>query len=533
MKYYLLAFSFALFLLLGCGGQPNANNTVAVNTITPTKSAPELSLNVTETTPNQQIVVQGQGFAPNAVVVLYYAESETNLGPAVAQTISSGKGDFQVELLAPTAWPGADFRGETRLMIVAETADSSEIASTPIVIEYQGAITRFENEDAGYALDIPSDWGSTDSQMTPLGNLILLGPTPLYPGSPSNSIVISVDTQLLDDVGAAQSLICGSPGCTEDIAFSVTKINGLDAKSLIVGTEETADLEWFFITHDDKLYYFTLHDPLTLETVDPLVESFSIIDRISAAAEEPTAESVSEATPEATPTEESEESEDSEVEVAAVSAEPTVAETSTAEADATEAVEAPTPTETSEPTASPTPEPTETPAETPTPSATPTATPTSILLPTKTPVNSPTPTVEPTATIELNVADPTTIGPLQTSLDLLTVLSLSAETRDTLSYFSEAAIEQVGGPSNIRDFLKLERKPFAFQAERVQGIAPPVVRIFVQSYINGPVEVIDLEMVQEEGRWKVNSSRLVQEPTATPAATEAETGSETEEETGE
>ena len=112
-------------------------------------------------------------------------------------------------------------------------------------------------------------------------------------------------------------------------------------------------------------------------------------------------------------------------------------------------------------------------------------------------------------------------------------MSLSAETRDTLSYFSEAAVEQVGGPSNIRDFLKLERKPFAFQAERVQGVAPPVVRIFVQSYINGPVEVIDLEMVQEEGRWKVNSSRLVQEPTATPATTEAETGSETEEETGE
>ena len=35
------------------------------------------------------------------VIVIYYAESETNLGPAVAQTISDGNGEFQLQLLTP------------------------------------------------------------------------------------------------------------------------------------------------------------------------------------------------------------------------------------------------------------------------------------------------------------------------------------------------------------------------------------------------------------------------------------------------
>ncbi len=466
MKKYLFILTLFTIALLSVACASQSTEEPTPEPIAPVEVQPEaqLTLSTTESTPNQQIIVQGQGFPPNQVVVIYYAESETNLGPAVAQTISGAKGDFQLELLTPTSWPGADLRGETRLRIVAETTETAVIASAPIIIQYEGAIVRFENAEAGYALEIPAGWGASDDQMTPLGNVILLGPEPIYAGSPSNSTIITVDVNQLDELGAAQSLLCGSPGCTDEVVFNLTMVNGREAKSIVIGTENTPDLEWFFITFEDQLTYFSIHDPLTLETIDPLVQSFTLIEKVAAADEVEVVE-----------------------EVEAVMSEVDVMD--------------PTPTVTSTPILIPT--------DTPEPTETPTITPTPLLQPTKTPVVSPTPTITPSPTIELDLADPASIGPIQTVLDLFTILSVRAEDRETLLYFSELAREDLTSPNDIKEFLKLSRTPFAFQVERIQGASPPVVRVFVQFSVNGPTETVDVEMVQEEGRWRVNDSRLV------------------------
>ncbi len=476
MKKYLFILTFItiFFLSVACASQSVEEQ--PADEIAPVESQPnaQVTLSETNSAPNQQIVVQGQGFPPNEVVVIYYAESETNLGPAVAQTISSPMGDFQLELLTPTSWPGADLRGETRLRIVAETAQTPVMASAPITIEYDGAIIRFENTAAGYAIEIPDGWGATDDQMTPLGTVILLGPEPIYPGSPSNSTIITVDVNQLDELGAAQSLLCGSPGCTDEVVFNLTTVNGREAKSVIIGTENTPDLEWFFVTHEDQLTYFSIHDPLTLETIDALVQSFTLIEKVAETAQ------------------------DGNQEVEVVMSEVDVA-------DAPEAAEVAETAEVEEPTSTPILIPTDTPV----PTETPTPSPTPLLQPTNTPVVSPTPTVEPTATVDLDLADPASIGPLQTVLDLLTILSVRAQDRDTLLYFSELAREELNNPNDIQDYLQLSRTPFAFQVERIQGVAPPVVRATVQFFVNSPPETIDLEMVQEEGRWRVNAARLV------------------------
>ena len=202
---------------------------------------------------------------------------------------------------------------------------------------------------------------------------------------------------------------------------------------------------------------------------------------------------------------------------------------------ATEEAQAVANVEEEEPTEDPTPTPTPQPTDTPLPTSTPTGTPTPLLQPTKTPVVTPTPTIEPTPTVELDLGDPADKGPLQTSLDILTILSVSAENRETFEYFSELAREDLDSPSEIQDYLKLSRTPFAFQAERVQGVVPPVVRVFVQYYINSPTETIDFEMVQEDGRWRINAARLVLEdpPPATvaPAPEEGEVEETAPEET--
>ena len=238
------------------------------------------------------------------------------------------------------------------------------------------------------------------------------------------------------------------------------------------------------------MVYFTLNDPLTLATLDGLVQTFTLTERVSndeamevASLPEPTAEP---ATAEPTPTEEI--------------VEPTEEPSPTAE---------PTETATIAPTATlaPTAEPTETPTAEPTETAVPTETPTEVPTETATPTEEP--TSEPEAT-ESSATQPAT-GPLQTSLDLFTIISRAEEDQETLNYFTEANAASIGSPANILSFLNLERRPFAFQVERVQGATPPVIRLNIQLRRDGPTIIRELEMVNEIGRWQVSQVFTVEE----------------------
>lgn len=503
MKYYLVIISLLLLLLVACINQPplenelNADARIATS-IAQTISPPTLVVSQENKGPNQQIFVEGTGFPENQIVVIYYADSETNLGPAVAQVLTSAEGSFVVELLTPTAWPGADFRGQTRLQIVAEAIDSAIMSSAPIVIDYQDALARYENLSAGYAVEIPADWAIAEVQITPLGELVMLGPEPVSPGNPSNSMIIFADSAVLDEAAAAQYLICGTPNCTNEITFDLTTVNGFEAKSLIVGSENTPNLEWFFVRHEDRLIYFTLHDPLSLETVDALVQSFSFIDTVtSEIATLPTAESSGEIIETVTPFE--------------LSTPTTIAPTQTPEPSPT-ATETFTPTLvsiatlTSTPTAllASTPSPTVAPTKTSTPTSTPSSTPTSTSTasPTLTSTTIPTRTPLPTATATSASAN-VSVGPLETLLELLTIVSLGEEDQATLDYFTLQAQAQIKNPAGIQPFLKLGRKPFSFSVARLQGV--PIVRASIETFFNGPIVERDFEFEIEDGQWRVDA----------------------------
>lgn len=534
MKHYLVIIFILLIGLVACINRPPAETNEAAPVISTVQPAqPNLAVSQENSGPNQQIIIEGSRFPANQVIVIYYADSEINLGPAVAQALSDDDGDFILELLTPTAWPGADFRGETRLLVVAEAIDSGQIASAPVVIDYEDALVRYENGISGYAVDIPADWETTDPQITPLGELILLGPKPVTPGNPSNSMIIATDALALNKTAAAQSLICGEPNCTEDITFRITTVNGLDARSVIIGSENTPDLEWFFVRYEDRLIYFTLHDPLTLETIDGLVQSFSLIDQVTsevAAAdvseptEEPTATIEPTVTPVDTPTVEATETEEPTAESTSAKDTETVTPTSTATSTRT-------PTATTTQTASATPtgtaEPTQTLTPSPTSTSTSTRTATPTLTQTSTPTREATATATPTSEAESNEGPAPAVGPLQTSIDLLTILSNRAENSETLEYFTQDALDEIAGPNNILDFMGLDSEPVAFQVERLVG--DPIVRAQVDTRL-GPLVERDLYFALEDGRWRVDSVFAEDpEPTATATATEEADAASTEE----
>ncbi|MFT7587737.1 MAG: cell division septation protein DedD [Cellvibrionaceae bacterium] len=380
------------------------------------------------------------------------------------------------------------------------------MASAPIVIDYTDALIRYENLESGYAVVIPAVWQTTDPQITPLGELVLMGPAPVSPGNPSNSMIISADATLLDETAAAAYLKCGSPDCVGDLTFDITSVNGLEARSLVIGSDNTPDLEWFFVHYEDRLVYFTLHDPLTLETIDGLVQSFTLIDKV-----------VSDS---AIVTEVAESGEVLDL--------PTLVNTPTPDQDpsptkepntATPEVVTPTnpPTETFTPTDVPTNTATPIPTLTATPTSTPSQTPTPTLTPTVAP--SATSTVQPTSTVERSIS----AGPLQTLLDVLTILSLQEENQETLGYFTQEALTQISSPSEILLFMQLDRKPFSFQVERLQANALPVIRARIKTRFDGAVVVKDFSFLSEDGRWRIHAVSAVEDEVIVETPEEAET----------
>ena len=509
---------FTVLFLAACGQSrlsPDVSDSGDQGAVSIVVAKPTIELDIDRGGPNTAVSVQGSGFPAETWVILRLGISEINLSQAYAQVITSSAGEFVTDMMMPTTWDGADLSGQTELLIVAETADRDLRARAEFTLQYEGAFQTYQNEEVGFALEIPEGWVVTEPQTTPLGEMVLLGLGEPTSGDPMVSTILVADSSKIRAVEAVNLLQCGTLTCQERVSLGITEIGGLDARQAVIGSENTPDLEWFFIDYNGRLVYFSLHDPTTLQTLQPIVDSFHLLELVDLTE---LAEVVSTET--AVPA------------TATVTDVPEVdAAVENDEADEDVAVSVPTSTPTS--TATSTIEPTETPK--PTESATPTvmATPTKTATPTSTPTETATLTpIPPTETPEATAtrADPFQAGPLQTVINLISIILGDDVAEDTFDYFSEEVREGYSSVVDIENSLFIGFMPSNFEVNRVQGKTEVIVEVFFSTTL-GNEAVRYVWLTTEQDRWRVyaitdqvdgisaGEPEATSDPTVTPEAT--------------
>lgn len=488
---------------------PNSNET-----------SPQALLTVDPITvkPRADITLSGSGFPPNQIVLIYISDSEVNLGPALAQETINLDGEFETNLQAPIAWPGASLNGKSKLKVVVEDLYQTNLSSADIVLDYSEAFELYSDPSLGFSMLLPEGWEVSSPQRTPLGNLVLIGEPPLDPGNPGTSKLISVNQSELSDLEAAQLLACGEIGCDEDLRFSITNIGGLNAKQLTIGGENTPDIDWYFVNYEERLIYFTLLDPASLESLTPLINSFALLELPANVAEAEEDETPPASTAEATATDEPEEAaeiaalvdndqDESESDISDTDAEPDISETEDDETPTPEAEETDEPeeepTEPATETATTVPEPEEEEEEEEETTAEPTPSPEATEEPTVVPTRTPDVSVEeePRESAFPPLPDPDTAGPLQTTINVLTILSRFDERADTLEYFSADVRQGFSSLDDLLPFMNLSNRPLNFDTVRIYQV-PITVQATVE-VIGGEVVTLNVFLVEEEERWRI------------------------------
>jgi hypothetical protein len=173
------------------------------------------------------------------------------------------------------------------------SAGTTRAAATPTVPANQ----RYTNDSAGFSVELPPGWLVVDQGVTALGKYYLVGPEPLGPGPASSALFVASRASLAAKEAAA-ALACAA--CETEPELAAATIGDIPAQRALLG--DPVAVEWFFVEHEDWLIFFTLHDPVTLETRTDLLETF----RLEAPAPSPTPDATPEATgpvaPPATPT---------------------------------------------------------------------------------------------------------------------------------------------------------------------------------------------------------------------------------------
>ncbi len=155
-------------------------------------------------------------------------------------------------------------------------------------------LVRTEIAAASLTLSLPDTWVVGESQLTPLGLVIHLGPEPLGPG-PFSSTLIVTDPNQYEAATLAAALACNQE-CA--VPLIPTTVAGQPAQKAILGADSPTPLEWFFLTREGQLLAFTLHDAQTLITRSDLVDSLELDEVVLVA----TATSTPTATPLPPPT---------------------------------------------------------------------------------------------------------------------------------------------------------------------------------------------------------------------------------------
>lgn len=150
------------------------------------------------------------------------------------------------------------------VLVPTSTPVPSTATNTPI------PLITYTHSEAGFALDLPATWSVADRGITPLGWHFLLGPDPSEPG-PTSSALFVAPAGTLTIESAARALLCGD--CTDDIAFEETSLGGRPAQSTLIANEGLPTLTWYFVEVDERLYFFSIHDPVSLADRVDLLET--------------------------------------------------------------------------------------------------------------------------------------------------------------------------------------------------------------------------------------------------------------------
>lgn len=363
-----------------------------------------VSLTARDMPPGQTIYLQAQLKGETDAFVL-------------GQASVGGGGEFATEVRVP-----AGVFGRT-LEIFALSEEGALLADTSLTYGYSAHVFKVRDEKSGFSLTIPDVWEASDTFQTPLGEMILLGPRPLVSGDPATSMILHTSLEMMSVPEAASFLACGTSSCLATPSFETLQIAGLPAKRLVIGTNNTPALEWFFLEVGDRLIFFTLHDPVTLQTIPLLLESIEL-------------ESVTQVQPQPTPIS----------------------------------------TNTPSPTSTPTPEPTQV-------LVLPTATPPPTEAAASTAEPSPpeeTSTPEPNISEEFEQAAPDSSeliepGPLQTVTDFILII-IRREVDDlTAEYLSEDQRRSNNEINELERILNLGFNPLIFTLERQQTAGQPVI----------------------------------------------------------
>lgn len=167
------------------------------------------------------------------------------------------------------------------------TSGTTRAAATPT----SPANQRYTNEVAGFSFELPPGWQVAGQGTTRLGEYYLIGPEPLGPGPASSALFVASQTVLAAEEAAA-ALACEE--CDTEPELAAATIGDVPALRALLG--EPVAVEWIFVEHEDWLIFFTLHDPVTLETRIDLLETF----RLELPAPTPTPTQPPDVTPEAT-----------------------------------------------------------------------------------------------------------------------------------------------------------------------------------------------------------------------------------------
>ncbi|MGI5915066.1 MAG: hypothetical protein ACOX9A_01280 [Anaerolineae bacterium] len=162
------------------------------------------------------------------------------------------------------------------------TVESSpEAPSAPLTPEVappgsppDGLTRIYMDEQVGFSLRLPPDWAVSEPQPGPMGAIYLIGPEPLRPVYPGQSVIIVVDAngRTREDLAEA---ICG-PDCVDPPLLQEYPIaSGIMVGRALIGGEGIPMVEWFFYHHGDFIIGWTIHDPDSLETLDAIAQSFT------------------------------------------------------------------------------------------------------------------------------------------------------------------------------------------------------------------------------------------------------------------
>src|SRR5258708_10494006 len=128
---------------------------------------PKISLTPSAGSMNTQIVVGGDGFPAGQKVAIYLGVPNAGFGgQRYSETTADNSGKFSATFVMPGTWPNGDPILETRLSVVAATADgaikaSAEFAFTPAPLDTLGW-KAYANAKFGFRLMLPPGWDAID-----------------------------------------------------------------------------------------------------------------------------------------------------------------------------------------------------------------------------------------------------------------------------------------------------------------------------------------------------------------------------------